>query len=513
MGVLHGFDRLRLRGTLRQLYCPTVMEAYLSAQHILLKQFGSLVQATSRQIKQTTAALAAKWGRPLVYLNSAAQSKEEVARRLAQRDGIQQGPIGILSCVEPCRSYALRGNAQTKQLELHLEWRKCLHFYFYFEHPKFGFLHLRLQSWFPFQVDVCLNGRHWLARQLDEAGVAYRKRENCLVWVADMTQAQALLAQQVQTDWPKELGQLLHQCHPLAQRIVRPLGLSYYWSVSESEYATDVLFRSPEALARLYPSLVHHAVSSFSSPDVMRFLGRKVPTQTGRVSGHFKGEIISDLKHRPEGIRVKHSLNGNSLKLYDKQGSVLRVETTLCRPKEFRIWRRAESSARRPNPTKAWRILRRAVADMDRRAQVCRASNERYLDALAAAKGTVPLWEWTRQVCRPIKRAGRRYRGLNPLAPEEGRWLEAINRGEFSLNGFRNRDVRALLWKGPANAAEQRRRAGQVTRRLALLRAHGLVRKITGTHRYVLTDKGRLTITALLTAQKADVTQLTQLAA
>ena len=111
-------------------------------------------------------------------------------------------------------SYSLRGNAQTKHLELHLEWRKCLHFYFYVEHPKFGFMHLRLQSWFPFPVDFCLNGRHWLARQLDEAGVAYRKRENCLVWVEDTAKAQELLDQQVRTKLAKELGQLLQRSHP-----------------------------------------------------------------------------------------------------------------------------------------------------------------------------------------------------------------------------------------------------------------------------------------------------------
>jgi len=371
-------------------------------------------------------------------------------------------------------------------------------------------MHLRLQSWFPFQVDGCLNGRHWLARQLDEAEVAYRKRENCLVWVQDTVKAQELLDQQVRTDWTKELGQLLKQCHPSARQIGRPLGLSYYWSVSESEYATDVLFRTPEDLARLYPTRVHHAVSSFSSPDVMRFLGRKVPTQTGRVHDRFKGEIISDMKHRPEGIRVKHSLNGNSIKLYDKQGSVLRVETTLCRPKEFRVWRRVEGKSR---GKEAWRVLRRAVGDMDRRAEVCRASNERYLQALASASGTVPLFEWTGQVCKPIKRAGRRYRAINPLSAQDGRLLEAVSRGEFSINGFRNRDIRSLLWTSRSDIKEQRRRAGQVTRKLALLRAHQLLRKISGTHRYVLTDKGRITITALLAARKADVTQLTQLAA
>lgn len=489
------------------------MEAYLSAQHILLKQFGSLVEATSRQVKQATEALAAKAGRPLIYIGSSARSKEETARDIAQRDGVQEGLIGVLSCVEPCRSYSLRGNAQTKRLELQLEWRKCLHFYFYFEHSRFGFMHLRLQSWFPFQIDVCLNGRHWLARQLDEAGVAYRKRENCLVWVEDMAKAQSLLDQQVKLDWTKELEQLLKQCHPNAGRITRPLGLKYYWSVSESEFASDVLFVRPEDLARLYPTLVHHALSSFGSTDVMRFLGRKVPTQSGRVPGQFKGEIISDLKHRPEGMRVKHSLSGNSVKLYDKQGSVLRVETTLCRPQEFRVWRRPESGGRTGSKSKAWRVLRRGVADMNRRAEVSRASNERYFSALASVSNTVPLFEWTQEVCRPIKRNGRRYRGLNPLAAADRSVLEAVSRGEFSVNGFRNRDVRARLWTGRCDKAEQTRRTARVGRKLALLRAHGLIRKISGTHRYVLTDKGRTTITALLAACRADVSKLTQLAA
>jgi len=513
LGVLHGFDRLRLRGTLRQLYCSSVMEAYLSAQHILLKQFGELVQTTSGWIKEATCALAAKAGRPLVYVSSSAQSKEALAREIAQRDGVKEGLIAVLSCLEPCRSYSLRGNAQTKLLELRLEGRKCLHYYFYFEHPLFGFMHLRLQTWFPFQIDICLNGRHWLARQLDRAGVAYRKRENCLVWVEDLGKAQQLLDQQVQLNWTLELERLRQQCHPTAGRIARPLGLHYYWSVSESEYASDVLFESPEALARLYPSLVHHAVSSFGSPDVMRFLGRTVPTQTGRVPSNFKGEIVSDLKNRPEGIRVKHSLNGNSVKLYDKQGSVLRVETTVNRPKEFKAWRTSESGDKSASEPKRWRVLRRGVADMPRRAEVSRASNERYLTALASVSGSVPLFEWTREVCRPITRGGRRYRGLNPLSPEDGQLLETVSRGEFAINGLRNRDVRLRLWKGRANKIEQRRRTARVGRKLALLRAHGLIRKVSGTHRYVVTDKGRTTMTALLAARRADVSQLTQLAA
>jgi hypothetical protein len=236
----------------------------------------------------------------LVFVSSSQTSKEDVARQMAARDGVTEGLICILNAVEPCQSFRVCGHAQTKMIEWRVEQRKCSHLYFYYEHRQFGFLHLRLQTWFPFQVNVCLHGRHWLARQLDQAGIAYQKKENTFLRVADVEKAQALLDQQLETDWPKELGRLLEQAHPLHRRIARPLGLKYYWSAAETEYATDVLFQDAESLARLYPSWVPHAMSSFSCPDGMRFLGRHGPLTTGQVNGHFKGEIISDSQHRPK---------------------------------------------------------------------------------------------------------------------------------------------------------------------------------------------------------------------
>jgi hypothetical protein len=510
IGVLSGFDRLRLRGTLRQLYGPQVMEAYLNACHILIKDFGQLVERTTLAIKEKARALAAQAGRPFLFVPSSQTSKEELVRRIAAKDQVTEGLIAILNAVEPCQSFRVVGNRQTKMIELKVETRKCSHLYFYFEHARFGFMHLRLQTWFPFQVNICLNGRHWLARQLDQAGVAYQKKENTFLRVADLGRAQALLDQQLEMDWPKELGQLLRQVHPLGRQICRPLDLEYYWSASETEYATDVIFKDADSLARLYPSWVHHAMSSFSSPDVMRFLGRYVPVSTGKVWGQFEGEIISDSKRRTEGVRVKHSVNGNSIKFYDKQGSVLRVETTIVRPEEFRTYRKPEG---RPKETKRWLPLRRGLADLPRRADISHRSNERYLQALAAVSGTVPLFEWVQKTCQPVTKAGQRYRALNPWAPEDGRLLELINQGEFAINGFRNRDMRAAYFKSRATEQESKRRTGWMGRRLRLLRAHGLIQKVSGTHRYIVTPKGRMTTTALLAARKADVEQLTKMAA
>jgi hypothetical protein len=201
-------------------------------------------------------------------------------------------------------------------------------------------------------------------------------------------------------------------------------------------------------------------------------------------------------------------VDGNSIKIYDKQGSVLRIETTINNPRNFRVFRATEN---KPNEKKQWRVLRRTLADLFRRAEVSSAANERYLEALSAVNETLPLFKRAEEVCQPVLRDGERFRALNPWSQEDGKLLEAVSRGEFTLNGFRNQDIRRLLFT--SKASEQERRAANVTRRLRLLRGHGLIRRITGTYRYVLTTKGRSTITALLTARRANVEQLTKMAA
>ena len=507
-GVLSGFDRLRLLASWRALYDPRYMLAHLCRAKVLLKDFGQFVTACTDRVKEATNGLATRTGRPVMYLQRSWDRKERLARALAEKDRIETGLIGIWSCVEPCYTYFARRNRDQKKLVLRLESGKCLHYYFYHNHPVFGFMHLRLQTWFPFQVNVCLNGRHWLARQMDAAGIGYQQRENCFTWIEDVPKAQALAKAQLQSHWPSLLQPLLDQCHPCAAELGRPLGLSYYWSVSESEYATDIMFKDSRSLAQLYPSLVHHGIKHFGSLDVLRFLGRPVPVN-GRVHGNYEGEVLSTLKTRPEGIRLKHQAAGNSLKLYDKQGSVLRVETTVNQPHAFRVYRSREKD---PQNQMGWYVLRKSIADLHRRAEVCHAANNRYLDALSSVKATTPLKDLAAPICKPTFKHGHRFRALNPWSQIDGKLLEIISRGEWTINGFGNRDLRQHLFPHPTTDTKlQKQRAAKITRLLGLLRAHGIIKKVSGTHRYILTQQGRQIVTALLAARQASTAHLSSL--
>lgn len=510
-GVLHGFDRVRFRATLRMFFDPRRFDLYLGCCRVLLKDFGTFAQRWTDRVRAAAYARFEQAGRPCRYLGGGEVCKEELARQIAREDEISAGPVALFACVEPCLSYRVRGDRQTRQIHLALETRKCTHLYHYQMHPEFGLVHVRVQTWFPFTVDLCLNGREWLARQMDRAGLAYRQRDNCFVWVEDAPRAQALLEEQRRGDWVARLQPLLEEAHPWHREISAPMaGLQYYWTASQSEYATDVLFDTPANLAELYPRFLQHAVRSFGSPDVLRFLGRRVEEKTGAVPVRFKGEVTTSLKTRPEGVRLRHTLNGNSLKIYDKEGSVLRVETTIVHPEQFVVWRPKEGDE---GGQKSWRKLRRGVADLWRRGEVSAAANARYLQALASVSGGTALAAEAAAVCQPVRIHGRRYRALNPLNAEDGRLLEAISRGEFVLQGLRNRDLCKLLHAPSSCPKTQRRRAAAITRKLALLRAHGLLKKIPKTHRYQVTANGRRILTALLAARQADTDQLTKLAA
>ena len=514
-GFLSGLDRVRFRATLRPLFCPNGPEVYLNYCKVLIKNFKGFAQGLSDRVKKLAYESFERAGRANIYLPSSELNKEALIRELVAKDQIKEGPIALLSCVEPCLSFRVRGDRQTKTLRLVMESARCTHLYHYYQHPQIGLMHIRVQSWFPFSVDVCLNGRQWLGRQMDQAGIGYRQRDNCFTWIEDCAAAQKLLDEQLRSNWAALMNSFLEMAHPLHGEITAPMaGLNYYWSASQSEYATDVLFESAKELEKLYPKFLRHAISSFQSPDVLRFLGRKVPESSGKARANFAGQVSSGLKERPEGVRIRHTVNGNSLKMYDKEGSVLRVETTIVRPREFRIYRPREGQ---PKGQKGWRILRKGVCDMYQRGRVCRAANNRYLEALASVTGSSSLLQEAAEVCCPITRNGKRYRALNALAQKDHALLRALSRGEFALTGIRNADLRALLYppaKATRTAKEQtRRNSAAVTRQFGLVRAHGLLRKLPRTHRYQLTSKGRRIITALLAACHADVELLTKIAA
>jgi hypothetical protein len=497
IGILSGFDRLLFRGTLRSICYSEGVDKFLGAMGVRYKDYKPFVEGLTARLRSHAHKVARAAGRPVEHLKSSHESKEEKALAIAKRDGVEQGLVCVLTCVEPCITFSIRGNDHGGYGFVSEE-RRCLFIYFYYLDHEFGLMHVRLATWLPFGIQVCINGREYLARRMARAGIGFEQRDNCFVRIDNLPAAQRMMKELESRRWDRLLNALAKRVNPLLSRFsgldLRP----YYWSVRESEYATDVMFKDAAALQRHYPALADHAIKCFSSRDVLRFLDRRVNTR-------FAGEVSSSYLVREEGLRVKHWVEENSIKMYDK-GSVLRIETTINNVRRFKVRRMTDwGGVRRMR----WIPMRLAVADLDRRVEVSRAANERYLEALAVVDVPRPARELLDAVSLPVVKDNRSYRPLRPVSQQEAKVFKAVLDGRFLVKGFGNRQLRELLGTAAiADDRERRRESGRTTRLLRLLRAHGLIRKVSGTRYYRVTAHGQLTMTAALKLRNANLDRL-----
>jgi hypothetical protein len=260
-------------------------------------------------------------------------------------------------------------------------------------------------------------------------------------------------------------------------------GQNYYWALDQVEYSTDVLFAERAALERLRPRLYEHAALCFAAPQLMTFLGRKYRET-------FQGEVKTQWRRREPGGAVKHWIKRNALKMYDKDGVVLRIETVINNPREFFVHR---TRHKHDSSTEVgWFPMNKGVTNLYRYAEVSRKANERYLEALAVVDDLGVGQRDLERRCAPVTYQGRRRRALQPLSAADQALFQAVLRGEYALRGFRNREVAEHLFgPKPKDVAERRRRCGQVSRLIALLRAHGLAAKVPRSRRYTITAFGQ----------------------
>jgi hypothetical protein len=504
--VLSGFDRLRLCGQSRLLSHARGVESYLVQQRILRKDFADHARGLTDTLCKATEASAQQLGLPQRYLNSPDLDKKTVVQELVRQRNSPPRPDGrlaLLSCVEPCRFYRL-GKNDDGRFELRSLTGKCLHYYHYFDHPCFGLCHVRVQSWFPFTVHVVVNGREWLCRQLDQAGLRYQRKDNLLTWVDDPLRAQRIFDQQLQVDWPTLLRNLVAPIQPLWTYLDEQTNCPYYWMAEQSEWATDFVFKDPADLARLYPRWIRHGLETLQCQDILRYFGKKhlERCRPEEVQAHY-----ADRDQGPyAGTRLKFWYQTNACKIYDKEGVALRAEATVNYTRAFRAFRHTEKQD--ITEPKGWHDLRKGVIDLPQRAEISQRINDRLVESLATVAETTPLGKLLEPLGKPIyEKDRRRARPLNPLTGADGRLLRLLANGDFLINGFRNRDLRLAL-HGEADAATCRKQSGAVTRLLALLRHHDLIVKIAKTHRYRLSAQGARIATALSAAHECDVTRL-----
>src|SRR4051794_4576607 len=446
VAVLSCFDRVIFKGYLPFTNGPA-LEGFVD--HVLKIRrcdFMAFAQKQSETLVDHARRLAQEAGAEYRYLQGKPRKDKLVDEILRQRP-ILEGLVCVFCCMECCPSFQLVYGKDRPRLVNKRRQQRVL--YFYFLDPELGLIYIRLTTWFPFTVQVYVNGHSWLAQQMLQRRLGFNLQDNAFTALDDPQAAQDLADSFVDLNWPKILTRLVRQINPLMnERWFR--SFSYYWVVDQAEFATDLIFTSREALAGLYPRLLDYAVVNFSAKDILSFLGR-------RFHPRFDGEVLTHCqKDRWPGARIKHRMKNNWLKMYDKFGWVLRIETVINNPREFRVRRLRTREGRREM---AWCPMNKGVSNLYHYREVGLAANERYLEALSVVDNPAPAYRQVEELTEPVVVSGRSHAGFNPASPGDVRLFRAVLAGENLLHGFRNAEIRAALYGTTEDDTERRRQS------------------------------------------------------
>lgn len=475
-GVLACYDRLILTGSLYPFCDAQGMSGYLRSQRIRIFDYPEFAQGLREQLRSNAEALAQANGLEIEFIRKKNFRKEDRLQAILKERGSQPGLVHIFSAMEPCTSYQPWHDKKMGQTYLKFDSGKCVHYYFYFIDEPLGLCYLRLPTWCPFRLQFYCNGHNWLAAQLRQKGIAFEMLDNAFTHIADYTPANDLAAHFDIEHLHARLDGFARQDCPVAQ----DLNLSFRWSIMQAEFATDLVFKHSADLQAFYPALLETLSHAVKPEDIATFLGRK-------LHGNFQGESGNRFNRRILGTRLKHILGPVSIKMYDKFGLILRIETTVSNVTFFR--QRRTVHHRNGEEDIRWAPMRKSIYSLTPLQDNLSAANQRYLAFISALRLPVRGSENLNRLTRTLIENQHSYKGFNFFAEDDARILRLLLRGEFAACGLGSRDWHTLL---PENSN------GQISRLIKRLRVHKLIKKVAHRYRYYLTDLARQVATLAL---------------
>ena len=464
-GVLSCYDRLIFTGTLKQISYSKGMTGYLYSKKIRIFDYPRFAEPYKEVIRDNAERLAKENDINIEFVRKSYIRKEDLVSAILKQRGYHSGLVHIISAMETCSSYKPWHDKQTGKTFLKGAQSKCLHYYFYFIDDFLGLCYFRVPTWCPFRLQVYVNGHNILKHYLDKNNIDYTLIDNAFDSIQDWEKAQ-----QLSDDIPiEEIHRKLDKYAELFCPVSKDFNQKYHWSIMQAEYATDIVFKKQKTLQAINGDLIATAIHVVKPENIATFLGRKLDPR-------YKGEMGNNYNIRIEGSRIKHSMGKNSIKMYDKFGKILRIETTTNDVSFFKHYRQVVH--RDGNRTKKITGLKKNIYSLPLLRLSLKAANSRYLEFISAIENKSKGRKRLEKISQPKIVNNRKFKGFNLFDPVEQNLLITILRGEFNISGFRNKDIRKYF---PMFSSQK------VSRILRRLRCHGLIRKVTGTHKYYTT--------------------------
>ena len=472
-GVLSCFDRVVIQGTLPTFCHAQGMAAFLSYKKIRIFDYPRFAEPLRDALRENAQRVASENGLEIEFIRKNNFRKEKRIQEILEVRGAHPGLVHIFSAMEPCHTYKAWHDKQTHKTFLKPDNGKCLHYYFYFIDEEFGLGYVRVPTWCPFRLQIYFNGHSWLQLRLIDSRIPHRLLDNSFCEVSDFSQAQSL------SDAFK-VDRLHTRLDLFAERfcpIIKEFDLRYHWSIMQAEYATDIVFKHREDLQSIYGHLTRTAIHAVKPHNIATFLGRKLHDK-------YEGEMGNNFNTRIEGTRIKHSMGPVSIKMYDKFGLILRIETTVNNVSFFKHYRTVEH--RDGSESKKLAQMKKGIYSLPALSQLLVAANRRYLEFISAIDDPSAGIKKLDKISRTVNRKHRFYRGFNLFDDDDQLLFESIASGEFTITGFQNKHLRFKL---PG------KNSAQVSRIIKRLHVHGLIRKIAHTYKYYLTKFGKQVVT------------------
>ncbi len=473
-GMLSCYDRIVITGTLPGVCYAQGMTSFLNAKGIRIFDYPQFAAPLRDRVRECAQALATKHDVPIQHINKANVRKEEVVAKVLKQRGEHPGLVHIISAMEACASYQPWHDKNTGKTFLRPDSGKCLHYYFYWMDAKLGLTYLRVPTYSPFRLQFYCNGHSWLAKKLAAEGIEFTLLDNAFVRIEDWARAQAF-ADSLQPDaLHRILDRYARECCP----VLDVFGQRYHWSLMQVEYSTDLVFRSEATLRPLYEQISREAVLSVKAEQVASFLGKKITALLAQ-------EIGSRFATRIEGTCIKHRFGKTGVKMYDKFGCVLRLETTTNDVSFFKHHRKVEH--RDAHATRELAPLKKSIYSLIDLREILLGCNRRYLEFLSAIEDTSRGAHDLARLTEPQQDGERTIKGLNFFQRTEQQLLRALQRPEFNIHGMRRADLKPYI-DGLSESA--------LSRQLRRMRFLGLIKRVAHTYRYYLTRLGRAAIAA-----------------
>lgn len=471
-GVISCFDRIVIQGTLPVQCHPEGMTSYLHAKGIRIFDYPKFAEPFRETIRTNAERVAQEAGIDIEFVRKTKIRKEDIITKVIERRGRHPGLVHILSAMEACDSYTPWHDKKTHKTYLKRDSGKCLHYYFYFIDEDLGLGYLRVPTWCPFRLQFYFNEHALVSSKLSRAGIVNRLHDNAFVQIQNYDQAQQI-ADTLDIDWLKaRLDAYAERYCP----VTAAFETQYHWSLMQVEFSTDILFKRQSDLGVIYDRLSRTAIHTVKPDHVATFLGRK-------LNQRYEDEMGNVFGTRLEGTCIKHYMGDVSIKMYDKYGLVLRIETTVNNVSFFKHLR----NVRHRNGEESYQMapLKKTIYSLFDLRKILTQCNARYLDFISTLDDPSSGEKLLKQVSEPKECNGRNYPGFNFFSAEDQHLFEVICRGEFTIQGFRNSRLKRFL---PDLST------GQISRRLKRLRVHGLIKRIGRTYKYYLTELGRRVI-------------------